>query len=259
MVNFVPVSRERHRGKGFRRPADYAFSATQAVVPLVGVELAQAAIAMPIAFIEQSRHYLPVAVMSPAPGRNLFVAPNGQWLGSYIPAALRSYPFRLLRAEGSEKAVLCIDEDGGWVVNVDADTEKFFEEDGSPSATLKPIMEFLEQIEQSRLQTDTAVGALADAHVIHPWPLTVTVDNRPQKVDGLHCIDEAALNGADSETFLMLRQSSSLVVAYAQLMSMQNVAKLASLARTQQQLAHPPAPAAAPLAALDVDGMIRFN
>lgn len=121
MVNFVPVERERHAGKGWRPPTDYAFAATSSAIPLLIVECAKAAVVMPIAFIEKSGRYQPVAVMSPVQGRNLFIGPGGQWLGGYMPALLRGYPFSLLRAEGGEKTILCIDEDSGLIVDADED------------------------------------------------------------------------------------------------------------------------------------------
>ena len=120
MVKIVAVDRERHAGKGCRRAPHYSFAATQALTPLVGAEFAQAAVAMPMAFIEHSGRYLPVAVMSPVQGRNFFVSPTGQWLGNYVPAGLRSYPFSLVR-EGSDNVALCIDEDSGWVVDTDGE------------------------------------------------------------------------------------------------------------------------------------------
>lgn len=198
------------------------------------------AVAMPIAFIEQSGRYLPVAIMSPLQGRNLFIGPKGQWLGIYVPAALRSYPFSLARVEGSDKVVVCIDEDSGWVVDAaaNADATKFFEEDGSPSAAIKATLELLQQIEQNRPITDLAVAALAEARVIQPWPLTVMDGNQQVPINGFHYIDEAALNALDEQTFLKLRKSGSLVIAYAQLISMRTLSVFAQMAGVQQQLAH---------------------
>ena len=73
---------------------------------------------MPIAFVEQAGRFVPMAVMGLTPEHNLFVGPEGQWLGGYLPAAMRSYPFRLLRSEGSEQMTLCVDEDSGLVVDL---------------------------------------------------------------------------------------------------------------------------------------------
>ena len=72
------------------------------------------------------------------------------------------------RVESSEKAVLCIDEDSGSVVEGDTnpDATKFFEQDGVPSAALKAMLDFLTRAEQNRTATDLALAALAEAGVI---------------------------------------------------------------------------------------------
>ncbi len=73
MSRFAAVSRERHADKKWLRFKGYAFAAADTVAPLVGVELARAALAMPCAFLEQSGRYTLVAVLSLIPGRNMFV------------------------------------------------------------------------------------------------------------------------------------------------------------------------------------------
>jgi hypothetical protein len=256
MVNIVPVSRDRHAGKGWRRQTDYSFAATESVVPLTGGEFVIAAVAMPIAFIENSGRYVPVAVMSPVSGRNMFVAPAGQWLGTYVPARLRSYPFLLLRGEGSDQMLLCVDEDSGLVVDADAETEPFFVEDGSPSQAIKSLLEFLQQVEHNRLATELAVAGLADAGVIQPWALTIPAGDKQLEVKGLHRVDPAKFAALQDEPYLQLRKSSAIELAYAQMLSMQMVRIFLQLAAIQKQMAPP---RQSPPLAFDQDGVIRFS
>jgi hypothetical protein len=236
MVNLVAVDREKHANKGWRPPAGYGFAASQALLPLVGFELSSAAVAMPIAFIEQAGRHIPVAILSPVQGRNMFVGPDGQWLGNYVPAVLRSYPFVLVRSEGGENATLCIDEGSGLIVDANEEAQKFFEEGGSPSSAVKEIMNFLQQIESNRLMTDLALAAVAEQGLIVPWPLTVSVDNQPRTIEGLYKIDEAKLNSLDDDSFLKLRKSGSLPLAYMQLLSMMRLGVFEHLDRLQRQL-----------------------
>jgi len=255
MANIVPLSRDRHAGKGWRRPTGYSFVATETVVPLTGGESANAAVGMPIAFIENSGRYVLVAVMSPVSGRNMFVAPAGQWLGTYVPARLRSYPFFLLRGEGSDQMLLCVDEDSGLVVEADAETEPFFAEDGSPSSAIKPVLEFLQRMEHDRLATELAVAGLADAGVIQRWALTIPAGGKQLEVKGLHRVDPTRFAMLEDEPYLKLRKSSAVDLAYAQMLSMYMVRIFLQLAAVQKQMAPPQA---APLA-FDQDGIIRFS
>lgn len=237
MVNIVPVSTSRHAGKAWRRPASFVFASTQTVVPLTGAEFAKAALAMPIAFIEQAGQYLAVGVMSLVSDQNLFVGPAGQWLGTYVPATLRSYPFRLGRVEGAEEFHLCIDEDSGLVVEADGTAEDFVDASGSPAPATKAIFDFLVAVERGRAMTATAVAVLADTGLIEPWPLQVTVDGTTTPVRGFFRINEAALNALDDAVFLKLRKLGALPLAYLQLVSMGQISIFSQLSLAQRQLA----------------------
>jgi hypothetical protein len=206
---------------------------------LAGSEFGKAAAAMPIAFVDQSGAYVPVAVMSPMPGRNFFIGPAGQWLGAYVPAALRGYPFRLARVDGAEDSILCIDEDSGLVLDPDGTGEAFFDAGGNLSPATKAMLDFLVGIQRSRTLTDLAVAVLAETGLIQKWPLRVKVADQMTVVDGLFRIDEPAMAVLDDAGFLKLRKSAVLPLAYMQLLSMAQVTVFQQLDRIQQQLAPP--------------------
>ena len=104
MVKIVPVDRDRHGRKRWRRPNGFEFAANLAVASLGGSEFSQAIATFPIGFIERSPgSYMPVAVLALSKGGNLFVGPGGQWLGGYIPIVLRRYPFSLIRTDGGRR------------------------------------------------------------------------------------------------------------------------------------------------------------
>lgn len=239
MPPFAVISRERHADKKWRRSDGYAFAAGEAVATIVGAELMRAAPRMPLAFIEQLGHYHLVAVLSLKPGQNLFVAPDGRWLGGYVPAIFRAFPFRLLHKEEPDEAVLCIDEAKGLVDQSHSSGESFFDSDGNVSAALKAIVDFMTQIERSRKPTDLAVAELVKANVLCPWDITTNVEQSEQILTGLYRIDEAALNKVSDDVFLRLRATSALPVAYAQMASVGQFGILEHLAGIQAQLALP--------------------
>jgi hypothetical protein len=237
MAKIVPVDRERHVGKGWRRPRGYGFAAADALAPLGGSEFTHAVLAMPIGFVEKSGRYMPVALLGLAKGSNVFVGPDGQWLGSYVPAVFRTYPFSLEHREGNEQTILCVDEDSNLIVDLGGENiEKFFVADGSPSATTNTIADVLRRIEHDQTQTGLAVAALSEAGVITPWPLKVPANSQQVTISGLYRIDEPALNALDDPTFSKLRKASSLVVAYGQLLSMPQVSVLLRVSAIQRQI-----------------------
>jgi hypothetical protein len=237
MTNMIPVSPSRHADKGWHSPSNLAFASSQAGVPLVGAEFAKAAISMPIAFAEQAGRFFPLAVMSPIVGQNLFIGPGGQWLGGYVPAALRSYPFGLSRAAGAEEFTLYIDEDSGLVVEPDGTSQPFFGADGKPSAAVKAVMASLGEFERNRSRTEMAIAALAEVGVIEPWSLQMRVSGQVTPVGGLFRTSQAAINALDDAAFLKLRHAGVLPLAYMQLLSMSQMPVFDNLSLTQQQLA----------------------
>lgn len=242
MPNFQAISLDRHANLRWQRYSSYAFAAQEAVIPLTAAEMPKAAMALPIGFIRQEDNFLPFAVLGLQPGRNLFVAADGRWIGKYIPAAFRSHPFRLAQTEDGQQ-VLCIDEDSG-LVTTGAEGESFFTEDGKPSQAILDILNFLSQVEQSRLATIAACAALQKHNLIRPWPVTLKTEAGEQQVAGLFQIDEAALMALPADALVEVRDAGALPPAYCQLLSMQHLPILGQLATAQAQAkANQPAPA----------------
>ena len=258
MVKFVAVNREAHAQKVWRRLANYQFAAKEPVAPIVLTEVVHVGAWMPIVFIEQAGRYVLMAMMSPMPGHNLFVGPDGEWLGGYAPSSLRSYPFRLVRHEGSEQMTLYIDQDSGVIRDADEAGEPFFAADGKPSPSISATMDFLLKIEANRVATDLATASLAAAGVIEPWPLEVEVNGNKTAAKGLHRINEAALNELDDEAFLKLRKTSALRLAEAQIVSLGQLARFAQLMRLRQQLAQTPKITPEGVLGVGPSGLVQF-
>jgi hypothetical protein len=230
----VAVTRERYAGKKWGRSSGYGFAATTALVPIVGAELRRAALSLPLAFVQDTGRFVLVAVLSATPGRNMLVGADGRWLGNYVPACLRGYPFSLAPSQEPGQLVLCIDK-GAGAVGAGGAGEDFYDQDGNLSPTLKKVLDFLSQFERSRVATGLAVSALVEAGIIRPWPIKIKGEDNERIIAGLHRVDEAALSALSDDAFLKLRNSSSLPIAYAQLLSMPFVGAFTQLARRELQ------------------------
>lgn len=249
MPKYSAVSREFHADQTWQHPRNYSFAAKEPLAPLVLAEVGQAAVAMPVAFVENAGQYQLVGVLSYAPGQNMFVTRAGQWLGNYVPVCFRVYPFRFIKPEAGKDAILCIDDESGLVTPASYGGEAFFDADGNPGTTLKGIIELLQHAESSRQVTGAAIEALAAAGLISEWPITVSGPEGPKKLGGLFRIDEAALNRLSDEAFVAFRKNQALPLAYAQLMSMTQVRQFTELQKQQQ--ASPPAAALGGLDTID--------
>jgi hypothetical protein len=227
MSNFVPISRNRHGHQRWKRPQNFLRASGSALLPLVLTEIVRAQAALPIAFVPQGNSFRPVAVTGLRAGKCLFVGPDGRWLAPYTPAVLRGYPFAIGQSKDNQKILLVLEPEG--LADKADPGEPFFEND-QPTALISEILTFLIEMDRADHPTRKAIDALGAHHLFEPWPITVRIGGASEDVQGLYRIDERRLNALDADAFTGLRDNGSLLLAYAQLMSMQNLAGLTKLA-----------------------------
>ncbi|MDR5876014.1 SapC family protein [Vreelandella gomseomensis] len=221
MTQWIALSKTGHADTLYWPRDGYHFASDQQVVPVLLAELGKLLPHYALGFVKEGERYQPVAITGLGQG-NLYLHPEGKWLGNYVPAALRGYPFRLAQQE--DQTVLCVAQD--HLTDDDA-AKPLFDNDGNLAKTVSDTLEFLKQCEQSRQVTNACVQKLADAGVIEEWPLQIGRgdDQQPLKVNGLHRISEQALNALDAETLHGLR-GGPLSLAYAQMLSTHQVSEL---------------------------------
>ena len=228
----------RHGQQRWLRYSSYAFASRDSAAPLLLHELERAALFLPAAFLLQAGQPLLVAVQGLAPGRNFLVSVDGRWLGGYIPAAYRGYPFHLAKTE-DDRWAFCVDEASGLLTHDRSQGEPFFDEDGQLAKPLADVLEFLSQVRAARAATDRACAALQEHQLVKPWPIQLQDGKgEARAVQGLFCVDEAALNGLDPMALQALRDAGALKLAYLQLMSMQHLPTVARFAELHSQPAH---------------------
>jgi hypothetical protein len=228
----VPVSLSRHGTQRWRRSSSYQFAAKDLVAPLVVAEFSRAAMSFPIAFVRkpEAESFSPVAVLGVAQGTNLFVAAAGQWIGGYIPAAYRGYPFRLGRNEEG-KFLLCFDEASGLLAPADetSKVEHFFDDAGQPSVQIQQVLNFLLQVHGNQEATTTACDLLEVHKLIEPWPVTVQSEQGKASLEGLYRISEKAFTSLKSRALSALHKENALMLATCQILSTQHMPMLGRL------------------------------
>ncbi len=242
MSELQAISREHHAAKRWQRYTSYSFASGDAVAQLVAQELPKAAMVLPVGFVATDEGYMPVAVQGLQPGKNLLVSDDGRWLAAYIPAAYRAYPFVLANTEDGQQ-VLCMRGETGLLSETEG--EAFFAEDGEPAQAVKDVLNFLTQVAANRQTTQRICATLEKHQLIQPWPIQLHTDAGEQNIEGLHRIDEAALNQLPADAFEELRQAGAMPIIYCQLLSMQHLQKLGHLAQEQaaaQQIQLPQTP-----------------
>ncbi len=233
MARIQPVTFPTHGNKRWQRFSSYSFAAQSAIAPLMLIEVRSAASAFPIGFVKHEGNCFPAAILGLDEGTNLFVDEQGNWLGAYIPAAFRAWPFSITYTERGDK-LLCVDEDSGLVSDGE-EGERFFNDDETPSEALQQISSFLAQFSQNRDPSLAACAALEAAGVLQPWTATVRCGERQWSMQEFLRIDEDALNKLRTSTLASLHKAGALALAYSQLHSQAQLAFVGRLA--EQRLA----------------------
>jgi len=260
MPDYQVISLERHQDKYWHQPTNFLFCRTDAVAGLAAREIPKAMMALPIAFVLKDGTYSPVALLGLEAEKNLFVAKDGRWLSSYIPAVYRAYPFALAN-KNTEEQVLCIDEASG-LITADPGGRPFFDNENKPAANLLDMLKFTQGLESNRLHTVQCCAILQRHNLIEPWPIHIELQNgdAPQKIEGLYRISESTLNALPAEELKEVRDTGMLVLAYGQLFSMQHVADFGALvqahANAEKHLAQQAKPA---LGLMSESGTISFE
>lgn len=228
-----PVSRSRYAGQRWKRSTSYSFAAGDAWSELTVQELPQAMLHLPIGFVAVQDRFVPAALQGVAAGKNLFVARDGRWLGGYIPAVYRAYPFALASNERGEQ-VLCFNEGSGLLSSHEG--ELFYDDQNQPGKALAELVNFMQAMAAGRQFTQQVCAVLQKHSLIQPWPITVPGDGGATTLaTGMFRIDEAALNQLGMDALLELRNAGALLPAYCQLLSTQHVPMLFKLADAHAQ------------------------
>lgn len=239
MQAFEVVTQDAFAGKYWKHPGHYSYAQTFNLVPVAANELVRAAAHLPLAFIEAAGRWQMVAITSLLPGTNLLVGPQGQWLGGYVPAVLRSHPFSLTQPAEGEDYILCVQGKGEHLVGK-GQGAPFFDEQGELTAQTRRAMEFLVDIEAGRAQASQGVQALADAKLLTPWELTANHNGQNYPVEGLFRLDAAAFSALKTRAMDALHKVGAVPLAYAQLFSMEQMYQLQRAIQLQEQLRSAP-------------------
>ena len=203
----------------WKKFTNYDFAFNTQTAPIVIAELGRAVRSLPLAFTKDQETFRLSAILGTKPNQNLYVDYQGRWLGGYVPAHFRSYPFYL------ENMELHFDEESGLISKTEG--EPIFDRDGNYTKPVQDVFEFLKKIEQNRIATQKAVDALADKGLITEWKV--------KEIDGLYRADEAKLSKLSDNDYLQLRKVQAMPVIYGQLFSMANIGVFDKLSNIREK------------------------
>ncbi|MEM1379368.1 MAG: SapC family protein [Pseudomonadota bacterium] len=219
------ITREVHGGMGISKPErPLAFCEGARAVPLTLSEITTAMKFYPVIFSSEENP-IPLAVLGLMDDVNLFVDDKGEWVQDYyVPGYIRRYPFALAtdRDSGADNPRMAIIVDGGYE-GISTEPEVPFFNGDQPSDAMNQAMEFCQNYERDRLQTNRFAETLKNYGILTQQMAQYTPEGEePQAFARYVGVDENKLNELPDDKFLELRKSNMLPIIHAQLMSMSN-------------------------------------
>lgn len=229
--NLQPLDSVQHRQLRFDTRQRYQYAAQEMAIPLVASELAMAAREYPIVFSTLPGQ-APSALVGWQRGSNAHVRADGRWLGRYVPAHVRRYPFQLVGMPHDEAAPTDAAGTRQLLVAIDADApqlgsetgERLFDDEGQPTPVLAQVQKVLANLQADLQRTQVLSQQLEDAGLLQAQSLRLRLPaGRSAQLEGLRVVNAAALAQLGAEQLQQLNRSGALQMAYAQLASMTNL------------------------------------
>lgn len=238
MPKYQPITRDAFVGLRWQSPTHYRDSEHLGHITLSPREVYRAATVMPVAFARQGKTLEPVAIVGQQADRNLFIGPEGQWLGRYVPAVLRHSPFRLMPTSKGE-AALCADIESEWIS--EADGYAFFDGHQPSEAVQRMLAELTQWQSDCGKPLQAIMEALQENNLLKPWPLTFVQPDGTECVhEGLYHIDQQALEALKGASLEQLHRVHALPLIYAHRLSAFHLQQLNRLAEAHASVAAPP-------------------
>jgi hypothetical protein len=234
----VLLDRDKHRSRRVRPGTSFTFARKANSLYVAGVEFAEAGREYAIVFTRGSKgDVVPVVMLGLRARENLFVGDEGQWLGHYVPAFVRRYPFVLAELPGEALGV-CIDE--AFEGLNDKEGEPLFDAAGRNTPFLQNALDFLSLYQEEHRRTGAFCRRLEQAGLLVEMNARADlVDGRSFTVGGLLVVDEKKLLALPDALALSLFRSGELHLVSLHLASLANMKKLVDRMAERKM---PPAP-----------------
>tara|TARA_R110000868_G_scaffold218576_2_gene469388 strand:+ start:310060 stop:310824 length:765 start_codon:yes stop_codon:yes gene_type:complete len=223
----VLLNTEAHSDLKFTPVTEYSHAKNLGNAILLGHEFMQAAKEYPIVFVKNATgSWDAVALLSLNAETNLYVGQNGEWLGNYIPAVYRRYPFILSKSSDQKDFTVCFDQKSKCFDKKKG--EALFDKKGEQTQTMKNIVNFLNEFQMNLELTNMFMKKMESLDLLKDIEGTFTMkDGEKITLRGMWVIDEPKLAELEEKTVSELFKSGMLAWMQFHIMSLSNLVPLA--------------------------------
>lgn len=212
-------------------PADFSYLSPYALLPAQASEVGNLASVLPLAFLKdaaQPSGWSIMAVCGSGARGNEFIDSDGKWQGMAMPRSALYLPFAL-RTVMRDKALAAIDPSyADRILDRGGEGEPLYDGAGNLHPSAKRRVDILVEQLPHIQRTQKILTLIKKAGLIVPWP-AAAVRAGGITLSALYTIDEKALHSLDNDSFMELRSSGALIVAYSCLLSLYQIRRLAAL------------------------------
>lgn len=219
----VPVSPQRHKDLSIRQGNSFSYAREVNSVPLMVAEFPNAGSELAIVFSGQGTDVVPVALLGVRDDENLLVGADGQWLGRYVPAFLRRYPFVFSSSDDGQNFTLCVDEsfDGA---NREGRGERLFDNEGERTQYLQSVLGFLQAYQVQFQRTLVFTKRLVELNLLEPMQARFTMrDGRSITLGGFQAVNREKLKALTGDQLAELAAADELELIYIHLQSLKHL------------------------------------
>lgn len=218
----APLSREKHSDWSVEVSSDFSCAKNLHSLPLVAAEFFVAAKEYPIGFALAGDQLQPLGLLGMRKDENLFVDEKGEWLGRYVPAFLRRYPFVFASSADGKTLTLCIDESYEGV-NQEGKGARLYTDEGEPSAYVGKVLSFLEDFQRENSRTQIFCQQLRDLDLLESHEAVWTAaSGEKATLTGLFFVNRKRLAALTGEQLSGLINSGAMDLIYSHLASLNN-------------------------------------
>lgn len=222
----APVSFDRHGQWSVKESARFNFARNINSVPLLATEFIAASADYPIVFAGDNNTVFPSALLGLEADKNVFLGSEGEWIGGYVPAFLRRYPFVFSESDDAKTFTLCIDEEYEGL-NQEGRGERLFDNDGERTQYLQSKLDFVVQFQGQHARTVTFCRRLLELGVLEPGEARMTRgDGQPLALGGFMIVNRDRLKAIPEDAIKTMFQTDELELCFLHLQSLRNIENL---------------------------------